>query len=226
MRLAPWRQAQIPVNAMNSRRNRETKLLGTTVAALRIVGCCALLYCIFSVGDALFTQARLAHRFDRTRSTGVTAATRPITTEPIASDIATSFVAAPKARAAIGRLDIPRIGLSAMVLEGVGSRTLSVAVGHFPGTSNPGQPGNVAVAGHRDTFFRPLRQIAPGDEIAFETSAQDYHYRVSSVEIVDPSDIGVLKSHESDELTLITCYPFSYIGRAPKRFIVHAVLAN
>jgi sortase A len=112
-----------------------------------------------------------------------------------------------------------------MVLEGVGPRTLRVGLGHIPGTSNPGQPGNVAIAGHRDTFFRPLRGIKQGDEITFETPKQDYHYRVSSVEVVDPADIAVLKSHQKNEMTLVTCYPFSYIGAAPKRFIVHAVLA-
>jgi sortase A len=82
------------------------------------------------------------------------------------------------------------------------------------------------MAGHRDTFFRPLRQIEAHDEIIFDTAAQTYHYRVSSTEIVDPHDVAVLKSGKKDELTLVTCYPFYYLGRAPKRFIVHADLAD
>jgi sortase A len=128
-----------------------------------------------------------------------------------------------KGTAPLAVLDIPRIGLSAMVLEGVGSRTLRVGVGHVPGTSSPGQQGNVAIAGHRDTFFRPLRRIQPGDDIFLGIPRQDYHYRVTSLEVVDPADVAVLKPHENDELTLVTCYPFSYIGPAPKRFIVRAV---
>ena len=99
---------------------------------------------------------------------------------------------------------------------------MQVAAGHLPGTPEPGQPGNMAIAGHRDTFFRPLRGIKPEDEINFDTGGQIFHYRVASTQVVDPHDLAVLKSHHKNELTLITCYPFSYIGPAPKRFIVHA----
>ena len=120
------------------------------------------------------------------------------------------------------RLEIPRVGLSAIVLEGVGSRTLRVAIGHVPGTSWPGQPGNVVIVGHRDTFFRPLRKIQKCDEVSLVTTALTYHYRVSSIEVIDSHDMKTLRFHGKDELTLITCYPFSYLGPAPKRFVVHA----
>ncbi len=89
-------------------------------------------------------------------------------------------------------------------------------------TSRPGQPGNVVLAGHRDTFFRPLRKIEMCDEVSLDTAARTYHYRVSSFEVVDPHHVNELTYHGKDELTLITCYPFSYIGSAPKRFVVHA----
>ena len=124
----------------------------------------------------------------------------------------------------LARLEIPRIGVSAMVLEGAGSRTLRVGLGHVSGTSRPGEQGNVAIAGHRDTIFRPLRRITAGDEVVLETPTTTYHYRVSHIEIVDPKDVSILKSQGQNELTLITCFPFSYLGRAPKRFIVHAVI--
>jgi len=120
------------------------------------------------------------------------------------------------------RLEIPRVGLSTIVLEGVGSRTLRVAIGHVPGTSWPGQPGNVVIVGHRDTFFRPLRKIRLCDEVSLETADHTYHYRVSAFEIVDRDNLSVLRFHGKDELTLITCYPFSYLGPAPKRFVIHA----
>jgi sortase A len=132
--------------------------------------------------------------------------------------------AAPIDGAILGRLTIPRLHLSAMVREGVGENTLSLALGHVPATALPGQEGNVAVAGHRDTLFRDLRGIRKRDLIRFETaSSGSFLYRVSSTEIVDPSDVSVLHGTPDSELTLVTCYPFYYIGAAPKRFIVKAV---
>jgi sortase A len=86
----------------------------------------------------------------------------------------------------------------------------------------PGASGNVALAGHRDTFFRPLRDIRVGDQIRFQTQERSFNYVVDSIEIVTPADIRVLESSTGHELTLLTCFPFHYVGPAPKRFIVHA----
>jgi sortase A len=122
----------------------------------------------------------------------------------------------------VGRIRIPRLRLTAMVRQGTGARTLDVAVGHIPGTALPGDKGNVAVAGHRDTFFRGLRNIRQGDLIDFETLRGSYVYRVESTEIVKPQDVSVLNAGAWPELTLVTCYPFYYIGSAPDRFIVKA----
>lgn len=123
----------------------------------------------------------------------------------------------------IGRLRIPRLDLAVMVREGAGESTLRRAVGHIPGTGLPGQIGNLALAGHRDTFFRPLRNIRKNDVIDLETAHGTLHYLVQSTQIVSPSDVGVLKASAGKTLTLVTCYPFYYIGSAPKRFIVRAV---
>jgi sortase A len=109
-----------------------------------------------------------------------------------------------------------------MVLEGDDEHTLRLAVGHIPGTAIPGPSGNVGVAGHRDTFFRPLRKINVGDEILFFTKTGTFKYRVVSLRIVLPDAIDVLDDTKQPTLTLVTCYPFYYIGAAPKRFIVHA----
>lgn len=122
----------------------------------------------------------------------------------------------------IGRLEIPRLKLSVMVREGADGKTLHRAVGHIPGTALPGFAGNVALAGHRDTFFRALRDIKKDDTIEFETENGTYRYLVESTDIVGPRDVGVLAASHRDTLTLVTCYPFYYIGSAPKRFIVHA----
>ncbi len=124
------------------------------------------------------------------------------------------------------RLRIPRLHLAAMVREGADSGTLRRAVGHIPGTALPGQAGNVALAGHRDTFFRALRGIRKDDTIDFETTDGTYRYVVESTRIVGPRDVDVLKAAGGRTLTLVTCYPFYYVGSAPKRFIVRAAQSS
>lgn len=122
----------------------------------------------------------------------------------------------------IGRLTIPRLRLKAIVREGSGENTLSLALGHIPGTSLPGQSGTVGIAGHRDTIFRSLRNIKKNDVIRFETLKGSRTYQVVDTKIVKPSDVSVLKPQDHPELTLVTCYPFYYVGSAPDRFIVQA----
>jgi sortase A len=122
----------------------------------------------------------------------------------------------------IGRLSIPRIHLSAVVVEGDDERVLSFAVGHVPDTSKPWEAGNSAIAAHRDGIFRPLKDIQVGDDIELGTPQGDFVYRVRRTFVVKPTDIWVLDKMPQVELTLITCFPFSYIGSAPSRFIVQA----
>jgi LPXTG-site transpeptidase (sortase) family protein len=114
-----------------------------------------------------------------------------------------------------GRLEIPRLNLSVMVMEGTKSKTLRVGAGHVPGTS-------MAIAGHRDSFFRGLKDIKMNDKLRFTTPEGSTEYRVVSTKIVNPKDTWVLDNESDDTMTLITCYPFYYIGPAPKRFIVEA----
>jgi sortase A len=122
----------------------------------------------------------------------------------------------------IGRIEIPRLSLSAIVVEGTGTKSLRRAVGHISGTGLPGQPGNVGISGHRDTFFRPLRNIQRNDVITLTTTLGEYRYRVVYTKIVSPHDMAVLDSSRDEILTLITCYPFYFVGAAPERFIVRA----
>ncbi len=118
-----------------------------------------------------------------------------------------------------GRISIPRIGLSAMVAEGDDDDTLRHAVGHIPGTAAPWGAGNVALAGHRDTFFRGLSRVRLDDVIELETLRGTFKYRVERITVVGPQDLQVVQSPEWD-LTLVTCFPFHYIGPAPQRYIV------
>lgn len=123
----------------------------------------------------------------------------------------------------VGMLDVPRLELSTPVIEGDDMRTLKRAVGHLPDTPLPWEKGNSAIAGHRDGLFRPLKDVKVGDEIRFRTTKEELRYRVTKTTIVQPDDLSVLEPQaEASTLTLITCYPFYYVGTAPKRFIVHA----
>ena len=125
----------------------------------------------------------------------------------------------------LAQLDIPRLELSAMVVEGTDDKTLSHSVGWIPGTAAPGS-GNTALAAHRDSFFRPLEDIQRDDAVWLRTPGLTYLYYVDSTEVVEPTDVRVLADADEPKLTLVTCYPFRYVGRAPRRFIVHARLAG
>ena len=122
----------------------------------------------------------------------------------------------------IGRIEIPRVGLSALVLEGTAGRTLFRGVGHVASSAFPGERGNVALAGHRDTHFRPLKDVAPGDLITLRTPDGDFVYQIVSTRVVDPDRGDLLAATSRPELTLVTCYPFYWVGPAPRRFVVRA----
>ena len=122
----------------------------------------------------------------------------------------------------IGKLDVPQIGISVMVLQGIEEGTLHLGAGHVPGTPLPGREGNSVIAAHRDTFFRKLQGVRAGDRVQFSTVRGTFEYVVESTEIVEPDDTRVIESRGLKELTLISCYPFYFVGPAPQRFIVHA----
>jgi sortase A len=119
-------------------------------------------------------------------------------------------------------MEIPRLGVSVAVVEGVTSRDLRIGAGHIPGTALPGQGGNVAIAAHRDTFFRKLRSIRKGDAIVLKTLSATYRYSVESTAVVKPTDVKEIQNSAASTLTLVTCYPFYFVGSAPQRFIVRA----
>jgi sortase A len=126
-------------------------------------------------------------------------------------------------RTLIGRIAIQRLGISAMVREGIDDRTLGLAVGHIPLTAMPGETGNVGLAAHRDNLFRNLKAVARDDEITLTTLDNTYIYRVTSFTVVNPEDVSVLAPQAGERmLTLVTCYPFYFVGHAPKRFVVRA----
>jgi len=124
--------------------------------------------------------------------------------------------------ALLGRIQIPRVGLSAIIAEGRDPKTLRRAVGHLPGTSFPGEPGNVVLAGHRDSHFRGLRHVRRGDRVRIMTPDGEFDYRIASTDVVAPDNTEVLRATEERTLTLVTFFPFDVFGPAPRRFIVLA----
>jgi sortase A len=174
-----------------------------------IIGLLALSYVGFALLDARLYQAEQARRFERElKETNLARAESPAIAVSEGSPL--------------GRIEISAVGLTVMVLEGTDEGTLRRAVGHIRGTPLPGQRGNVALAGHRDTFFRGLRKIRVNDEITLTTLSGSYRYRVDSTKVVKPEETEVLEDYGDDILTLVTCYPFNFVGLAPNRFIVRA----
>jgi sortase A len=196
------------------------RVMRWTERLLFAAGLALLAWCAYVVLDArIFQQAedsRLDGLLRVSQQTSPAAPRNPSTTvRPARLPLA-------PAAGLIGRLDISRLGLGVIVIEGVRAATLRRAVGHIPGTALPGQPGNVGISGHRDTFFRPLRNIRRDDVVTITTLLGEFRYRVVSTSIVRPDNIAVLASTENQILTLVTCYPFYFVGPAPSRFIVRA----
>ena len=194
------------------------------------MGVLALGYCAVVLIDKWAYQAYQTWRFERALKDAHTSpgthpqrAASPLTAQAQADRArAESFGIDGLAGSPLGRIEISSLGLAAMIMEGTDARTLQHAVGHIPGTPLPGQQGNVALAGHRDTFFRGLRNIHKDDKITLTTLHGFFSYRVDSTQVVEPEDTQVLAATADDFLTLVTCYPFYYVGPAPKRFIVRA----
>lgn len=122
----------------------------------------------------------------------------------------------------LGRIEIPRLKVSATIIEGDDTDDLRHAVGHIPGTALPWESGNIGLAGHRDSFFRKIGDLRDGDQIVLTTVRGTFQFRASQFAIVKPDDVGVLSSLQQPALTLVTCYPFHYVGAAPQRFVIRA----
>lgn len=170
-------------------------------------GLLALGYCAFVFADAQWFQRQEEERFESLL---------------LDVDSAAPVVPAIGPDGLIGRIEIARLDVSVVVVEGTGSRALRRAAGHIAGTSLPGQPGNVGISAHRDTFFRPLRNVQRDDIVTLTTLHGEFRYRVISTQVVDPEDVSVLRPDGGEVLTLVTCYPFYFVGPAPSRFVVRA----
>jgi len=179
------------------------------------MGCLALGYCAFLWGRAEYDQAEgkwaLEHILPGDRTTVAGPSSRP-------PDSAEGSL--------VGRIDIPRLDLSVVVFEGTSDQTLARGVGHLRGSAGLGERGNLVLAGHRDTFFRPLRGITQGDPIRVKTPGGSFQYIVDSIQVVAPQHSLAFETVPAKSITLITCFPFDYVGPAPRRFVVRARMAD
>lgn len=210
---------------------------------LFILGLCGIAYYVYALSDQYIYQAYENWAFDqKIAGRDVTfsdyvrqrtpfgflagAQTAPVKLTPAPAGSAAAPMR-PQEGVVLGRVQIARLNLSAIVREGVDEKTLGRAVGHLPYTAMPGQSGNFAIAAHRDTLFRALKDIQKGDRVTFQSDTGTYTYEVVSTRIVKPSDLSVVQPQGADKLlTMITCYPFYFVGSAPKRFIVRARLVD
>lgn len=196
---------EIPIERAHTKPNVLLGFSWTLLAA----GVLLLAYSGYVIGDAFAYQRLEALKFNTPKVVNTPEHLRKNPPQPAIGEV-------------VGELQIPRIGLKVIVVEGDSTKALRRAAGHIPNTALPGEPGNVVLAGHRDSFFRPLAKIRQGDRVTLNLPDQQFIYEVQSMQVVSPRDVSVLRRTTDRELTLITCYPFGYIGPAPNRFVVRA----
>jgi sortase A len=201
-------------------------ILQVAQGVLFLAGAGSLAYCFTVYFAADWYQSQQRARFeaassaDYSQNTSLGGSAQPA---PMIRNVKAELPASP-ASGPLGMIEIPRLGISSVIEEGTDSKTLLLAVGHMSGTALPGADGNVVLTAHRDTFFRKLGRLQLGDMINIASVKNSYRYRVESMSVVSPSDVYVTKASTGKTLTLITCFPFHYIGPAPMRFVVRAVM--
>ena len=216
------------IRVRNSHPRRSPSILHWSRNLFLVVGALMLVYVGYVMIDTRMYQSHETRLFEQA-SKSLKMSTDGVETFPLsppAAPLENASAVSPDMAVRrgfpVGQIEIGAVGVAAMIMEGDDGKTLRHAVGHLPGTPLPGQSGNVVIAGHRDTFFRPLRNIHKGDEITLTTLNGTYRYCVDFTKVVGPQDTEVLDHSDDAILTLVTCYPFYFVGPAPKRFIVRA----
>ena len=200
-----------------------------------ILGVMLLGWYLIARGHSFFASRAAIERFEEMRSAPIkvnrhrssaaaSPSSKPVDTSLWANGRTEEFQQSLLAEmeAPLALLRIPRLGIEVPVFAGTSDLVLNRGVGQIEGTALPGEVGNIGIAGHRDGFFRPLKDIAMGDELVLETPSESITFAVEELHVVDPSEVWVLAPTDSPAITLVTCYPFYFIGSAPQRFIVRA----
>lgn len=205
---------EAPTAAVASRRGRRGKWTERTLWTIGLVALTASggMLAFGSIGGAA-AEREAVLRFAQTEGPAETSGPAPSRAGP------------PAEGEVLGWLEVPRLGIETAVLAGTTEKTLLRAPGHIPGTALPGEAGNIGIAAHRDLHFRALRDVRAGDRIRLRSISGESNWTVVEARVVEPGDLSVLAQRPVSRLTLVTCYPFGWIGRAPKRFVVSAVPA-
>ena len=213
----------MPGNTRVATRGRQALrgALGVAEALLLLAGVLCLGLYALACAQSAQTQAREAEAFERALRARLEHEA-PDTREWSPGRVERFASLRDRPVRALARLEIPRAGVSVMVLDGTDEHTLDRAVGVVEGTARPGESGNVGIAGHRDGWFRGLRHLEPGDPMSLTHFEGVAHYEVESIQVVAPSQVEVLAPTAEPKLTLVTCYPFYFVGDAPDRYIVTA----
>ncbi len=200
-------------------RSRAWRILGT---ALLLAGALLLLW---FAADALDRRAAQRRGLQELRERAEARAVEVPAVRPGHAPAAPAPPPPPAPGSLVARITIPEAGVDTAAFEGIDKKTLKRGAGHFPGTALPGQRGNSSFAAHRDSFFRGLREVEIGDRVEVETGGAGFVYRVSELQVVEPTQVDVIAARGGrSELTLVTCHPFDYVGPAPRRFVVRAEL--
>jgi Ca-activated chloride channel family protein len=205
-------------NAIRRNVSRWTYYLLLTVGSIFLLG--TIVFYLEGYAFQVYGSHKLRSLAKESSGSSSSAASASSSSSASAAATASSFQ--PHMGDVLGRMEIPRLNISAVIVEGSDDESLKLGPGHVPGTALPGEQGNVAIAGHRNTHFLPLKEVQAGDKISLTTPRGNMDYAVQYVEIVSPDDVDPINPTSDSELTLITCYPFFYVGSAPERFIVHA----
>ncbi len=179
-------------------------------ALLMLAGLLLLSYVGFEYYSMYGAQKRMARQWQAQNDA------RQTVSSPLANPLANND--------GLTRVEIPKINLDAIVVEGVSRKELKIAPGHVPSSAIPGENGNSVITAHRDTFFRHIYELAKGDEILVRRNGEVFKFQVTGKRVVDPADVSVLDPTADPQLTLITCYPTYYIGPAPGRLVIFSKL--
>ncbi len=191
--------------------NLHRLLIWSSVASIVAGLACLAWFVVYQVDAAVYEQRQTALIEEAAKDESPVPETRLVSRQSLRAD--------PKV---LGRMEIPRLGVSGVIREGADAKTLRRAVGHVPKTARPGEKGNVVLAAHRQQQFRGLRDVRQGDRIRVTTPQGRFDYEVERIWAVGPQEVSVMDATPGRQITLLTCYPFDYVGPAPQRLVVRA----
>lgn len=202
--------------------NKLSQFVKENSRMLKKIGITFVIPIFLSITGAIIIMSASWNLLAQSYALGSTIFSKPsINLDQVTFNINDQEVYRPDLGQLFGTIKIPSVQIERPIIHGDGDDELKKGVGHYAGSTLPGENGNVVLAGHRDTVFKKLENIKLEDEVLLETDWGTYKYKVSDIKITEPTDTSVTEPTDYETLTVYTCYPFNYIGRAPQRYIVN-----